>query len=51
MTLGSRTERGGSSVDLFDELIEIGATEFPLEGLGDGLVVLLEPKQTVLDIR
>src|SRR5438093_11097489 len=50
MTLGGRTEHGGGSVHLFDELIEVGAAEFPLEGFGDGLVVLLEAQQTVLDI-
>ena len=50
MTLGGRTEHGGNSVHLFDEVGEISTAEFPLEGLGDGLVVLLEPKQTVLDI-
>ena len=50
MTLGCGTEHSGSRVDLFDEVVEVGAAEFPLEGLGDGLVVLLEAKQTVLDI-
>src|SRR5713101_354626 len=50
MTLSGGTEHSRSSVHLFDEIVEVGAAEFPLEGLGDGLVVLLEPKQTVLDI-
>ena len=36
--------RESPSGDLFDELVEIGAAEFPPEGLGDGLVVLLEPQ-------
>lgn len=51
MTLGDRTEYGGSRVDLFGKVVEVGAAEFPLEGLGDGLVVLLEAKQTVLDLN
>ena len=50
MTLGGGTEHGGRGVDLFDEMVEVGAAEFPLEGLGDGLLVVLEPKQTVLDV-
>src|SRR5712692_4232704 len=50
MTLGGRTEHGGSSVHLFDEVVEVSAAEFPLEGLGDGLVVLLELEQTALDV-
>ena len=50
MTLGGRTEHGGCRVDLFDEVVEVGAAEFPLEGLGDSLVVLLEAKQAFLDI-
>src|SRR5207249_3072758 len=40
----------GSRVDLSDEIVEIGPGEFPLERFGDALVVLLEPKQTVLDV-
>jgi hypothetical protein len=50
MTLSGGTEHSGSSVHFFDEIVEVGASEFPLEGLGDGLVVLLEAKQTVLNI-
>lgn len=48
--LRRRTQRGGSGLYLVHDLIEICAGEFPLEGLGDGLVVLLETKQPILDI-
>ena len=48
--LSGRTEHGRSSVDFLDQIVEVGAGEFPLEGRGDGLIVVLETKQAILDI-
>src|SRR3972149_2717914 len=39
------------AVEAFEESIEIGAGELPLEGRGNLLVVFLEPKESVFDLR
>src|SRR6516165_8858308 len=50
MRLGGGTVLGWLNRELFHELTEVGPSEFPFEGGGDGLVVTLEAQESGFNI-